>query len=993
MTDNIENVQPPKILRGTSSQTTTVTERGSSGSGSSGLPQDPSVPSVSSFTLDFCNIRGLSKNLAAVEAHLLTSSPTILALTETQISSNSDPSSFAVTNYSLYHNFRFKGGVCVYVHKDLPASRVSNLESPNFDVLWLKVPVPPSVKYICCLYRSPNASNYTQLFHYLTLKMEHILSLSPHAEVLLCGDFNAHHPTWLSSSLKDAAGEEAFNFSIENGLTQLVGEPTRVPDRPGDSPTAPDLCFVSHDFYSCISSPPLGSSDHRLISVSCPMAYFPSVTPTVKRKYWQYRSADWPNLQEFFFSFPWKDVCFSSRDPSICAEQVTEVILAGMEAFIPYSLSISNSKPWFNTACAKALSKKKKAFKHWCLFPSAASHRLYITARNHSNSVLRSCKSNFIKRKCSLLSSSNSGRPFWTLVKSLRHNLSSSSFPPLFRSDGSVATSPAEKANLFAEIFSSTSVLNDSGISPPVLPVSSPPMPAIKISNKDVTKVLNELKIHKASGPDGIPSIVLKNCASALAPVLGKLYRLCLSTCSFPSCWKFAIIQPVPKKGDHSNPSNYRPIALTSVISKIFESLINKKIVKHLDTFNLISDRQYGFRHGRSTGDLLSYLTHSWLSSLRDFGESYTVALDISKAFDRVWHKSLISKLHSFGFSPSLIKLISNFLANRQIAVAVDGSLSDYFPVVAGVPQGSVLSPTLFLIFINDLLSCTYNPIHSFADDTTLHASISFSNNPTLASLDDSRYNLLDSINTDLSLISSWGADNLVKFNASKTHLLPISLKRSLSSYPVLFENSVISPSPSVNILGLTISSDLSWKDHIISLAKVASQKIGVLFRFRNYFTADQLLTVYLSFIRPGIEYCSHIWGFSSSCHLLDRIQDKAIRLINKPDLTNKIPPLSVRRNVASLCLLYRYFFHSCSDELAGCVFDLKQFRRETRLAGLSHPYYLDLHNPRISRYAHSFFYSTAVLWNSLPLAIFPENYNLQLFKQRAYRHLLLTCP
>ncbi len=186
--------------------------------------------------------------------------------------------------------------------------------------------------------------------------------------------------------------------------------------------------------------------------------------------------------------------------------------------------------------------------------------------------------------------------------------------------------------------------------------------------------------------------------ASVLAPYRVKLFCLCLSTSTFPSCWKSAHIQPIPKKGDRSNPSNHRPIALISCLSKAFESILNRKILKHLSAHNLLSDRQYGFRKGRSTGNLLALLAESWSSSLRGFGATFAVALDVSKAFDRVWHRSLISKLLSYGFYPSLCTFIWSFLSDRSIAAVINGHCYSSKPINSGVPQDSVLSPTLSFI-------------------------------------------------------------------------------------------------------------------------------------------------------------------------------------------------------------------------------------------------------------------------------------------------------
>ena len=251
------------------------------------------------------------------------------------------------------------------------------------------------------------------------------------------------------------------------------------------------------------------------------------------------------------------------------------------------------------------------------------------------------------------------------------------------------------------------------------MPLSNP-IPTLIISARKVRRVLASLKTDKASGPDHIPAWFLKEFAAEIAPVLCHLFRLILNTCTYPSVWKHALVQPVPKKGDRSNPSNYRPIALTSTIAKVFETLLNSHFIKHLESNGLLSDHQYGFRMARSTGDLLSYLTDIWSSSLRDFGESYIIALDISKAFDRVWHQALIAKLPAYGFTPPLCNLILSFLSDLFISVVVDGATSAPFPISSGVPQGSVLSPTLFLLFINDLLHSTSSPMHAFANNSTL---------------------------------------------------------------------------------------------------------------------------------------------------------------------------------------------------------------------------------------------------------------------------------
>src|ERR1044072_3127835 len=458
-----------------------------------------------------------------------------------------------------------------------------------------------------------------------------------------------------------------------------------------------------------------------------------------------------------------------------------------------------------------------------------------------------------------------------------------------------------------------------------------------------------------------------------------------LETCTHSAC---------AEQGDPSQPSNYRPISLTSVLSKVFESILNRKIWKHLNSSNLISDPQYGFRKKRSTGDLLSLLSDSWSSALRNFGESFAVALDISKAFDRVWHKALISKLPSFGIYPSLCDLLSNFLSGRSIAAVVDGHRSSYKFINSVVPQGSVLSPTLFLIFINDLLSITSSPIPSYADDSTLHYSFQFVRRPSQHQMIDSRRMALEQLTSDLSRISNWGRENMVVFNASKTQFLHLSTRHNLPhNYDIFFENTQLKPSSVLNILGVSFSRDLSWKDHITSLSKQASKRLGVLRRLQHFFTPPQLLALYRGVVRPCMEYASHIWGGSTHTALLEKVESRAFRLINSPALTNSLQSLSARRIVASLSLYYRYYNRHCSSELSDRIPPPLRRARATRLSTQSHPFSVQLSAPRLNRYAQSYIYSTGKVWNTLPSSVFPTSFDLHTFKRRVSGQVGLHRP
>ena len=272
-------------------------------------------------------------------------------------------------------------------------------------------------------------------------------------------------------------------------------------------------------------------------------------------------------------------------------------------------------------------------------------------------------------------------------------------------------------------------------------------------------------------------------------------------------------------------------------------------------------------------------------------------------------------------------------------------------------------------------LHSTSSSIFSFADDAYL--SSAFSSNPQHLAYS----NILPDCNTSASLLTNdltnvekWGSDNLVKFNEEKTTQVVISHKHHIP--PVFMNCHKLDISSS-------ISSNLTWKPHINSIAKHACQKLGFLSRARGYFSPSQLLTIHKSQIHPSLEYCSHIWGGApkSSLHLLDRVQSKAIHLINNPNLTNSLQSLSHHHLVADLSIFYCYFHGHCSQEIKNIIPDPVRCVRTTRSSTYSHPFQVTLPNPRTLPHKSSFIPRTSQLWNSLPPNAFPESYNLSTFK------------
>ena len=448
-------------------------------------------------------------------------------------------------------------------------------------------------------------------------------------------------------------------------------------------------------------------------------------------------------------------------------------------------------------------------------------------------------------------------------------------------------THPTDIANLlqkqFCSVFSNPSDTNIEAASfePPIIdhPFTDE---MLEFSIADVVAAIDEIKPSAAAGPDGIPVCLLKSCKESLAVPIHMIWSRSMNEGNVPSIYKSSFVSPLHKKDSKAMASNYRPISLTSHIVKIYERVLRNRMVSHLEKNGLICNRQHGFRRGKSC---LTQLLHHFDEIIEAFQNGHDVDaiyLDYAKAFDKVDHRLLLAKLRIYGFSDKLIKWVESFLTDRTQQVVVSGHLSLIAIILSGVPQGTVLGPILFLIFINDIHSCVQHSIvRCFADDTRLCKSIT--------SCSD-----ISKLQTDLENVIAWSRRNNMQLHQDKFELMCHSSNRKLISNLLelpftseLFQydtdTGTISPVDHLRDLGVTVTSELSWSTHIGMICNTARKMAAWVCSVFYIREQEIMLTLYKSLVRCHLEYCSPLWNPSkiSEIQELESVQRSFTRRIS----------------------------------------------------------------------------------------------------------------
>lgn len=487
-------------------------------------------------------------------------------------------------------------------------------------------------------------------------------------------------------------------------------------------------------------------------------------------------------------------------------------------------------------------------------------------------------------------------------------------------------------------------------------------MPAITIKEAGVRKLLLGLNPSKASGPDLLPTTVLKHCAEELAPMLTNIFNQSLRTGEIPLDWLKANITPIFKKDDKQDAANYRPVSLTCVCCKVLEHIVYSQVMDHLDKFNILVHFQHGFRALHSCTTQLITTFHDLAKNADHKSSTHAIILDFSKAFDCVPHQRLLHKLEYYGIRNGTLQWVSNWLCYRSQTVVVDGQQSNPAKVESGVPQGTVLGPLLFLLFINDIGNNISSKLRLFADDALLYRSISSPEDTTL-------------LQKDLTYLHEWSLIWNMKFNIKKCFFLPFIRPRTKTDATYHLGDSQLSRKTSNAYLGVELSENLSWSSHIANISKKANKSLGFIRRNLGNCSKEVRLRGYSTLVRPHLEYASAAWDphQQQGIHSLESIQRRAIRFIHHD--YNPFHSVDMMRNQLDLRSLQNrrkidrlaHLYNAINNRLALPLHEATTLKT-SRTRGHQQQFQIQHCSTNILKF--SFFPRTILDWNQLPSEI-----------------------
>ena len=646
----------------------------------------------------------------------------IIGITETWTNESINDAELNIDGYNMYRKDRSKlrgGGLILYINSLLRAGVNEELTKCEFEEsLWCNIELDRQRLLVGLCYRNPTstADNNEKLLYMMD---KAVLQAGTH-HVLVMGDFNYPEINYECEFV--AAGDTDpstlfFNKTQELCLFQHIYDATRV--RQDQTPSILDYVFTDQEnlIDSVIYEAPLGKSDHLVLTWELLLSTQQLESKQVKFNYYK---GDYQSIQASLQTVNWKEQWKGCTVGEMWTD-LRETLTSLVALHIPLKKDEKGKRKRLPKQIRKKISERSEAWRKYRQYRSGRNFGRYKQLRNEVNRAIRQEEDQ--RRKRILQGFKCNPKRFYGYMRNkqtVKDNLTA-----LRKDNGELTKSDQETADLLSAYFKEVYTVEDLGNLPVVIERHFNWNDTdLDFGEAIVMKKLQKLNSDKSPGPDDIHPLLLKECATVLAEPLSMIFQQSFETGTLPSDWKTANIVPIFKKGDRTDRANYRPVSLTSVPCKIMESIIKEKLTMFLDSNELLCKEQHGFSKGRSCLTNLLESLENWTKALDDGFGLDIIYLDYRKAFDSVPHRRLLEKLKNFGLSEKLIQWLDNFLTSRTMKVVLRGTFSHILEVLSGVPQGSVLGPLLFLLFVNELPSWIMRDMKMFADDTKVWCKI-----------------------------------------------------------------------------------------------------------------------------------------------------------------------------------------------------------------------------------------------------------------------------
>ena len=847
-------------------------------------------------------------------------------------------------------------GLIIYCRSELNATPIENaavdniIQCAGIEINLNKTTKEPTFIYL--FYRPPRQP-FSRDDNGNTAKICELISSLPENSIAV-GDFNFPHTDW-SCVHSTSAGEMVFLEAVRDRfLTQHTEEPTH------SAGNILDLVFSDRpdDINSVEVLSPLSNSDHNMIQVEVTCKGSQEEEPKL--------IPNWNRLDISKIKQGFKEVDWTALLKEKGAEETWEIIRDTLDNLIRENLPQKRRKNinrpcWMNHRITTLMRKKEKLYKQLKKGNHDAKNKFNQIQKELKYAIRRS-KKNY---EDSLASDKNKNpRKYYGYINSVTKN--KDSIGPLKDEEGNIITDSAQMAEKINNFFCSVFTKEDTTHIPQVenLFLDSDPLSDMVITGKMVSDKIKSMKSQGAPGPLGHWPCIVRQINEEITNPLTILYNKCLQESYCPEDWKNSNVSPIfKKKGKKSSPSNYRPVSLTSVLGKIMEACLKETIVTHLEMNNLLRESQHGFRSGRSVlSNLINHVDN--LTSLVDSGIQVDVLyLDFAKAFDVIPHRRLLAKCKGLGIDGKILAWIERWLVGRRQRVIINGKSSAWQEVSSGVPQGSILGPLLFLVFINDIDNVINGKgvISKFADDTKVLVPIR---------------NEEDAIEMQniIHRLETWSNLWLMRFNTSKCSIMHFGKSNSERTY--YMNGEAIKKSDSERDIGVVITRNCKPSEMCAKVSKKANQLLGLLSRGLSFKSKKNFLPLYKTYILPHLEFAQASWApwMVGDKELLENIQKRALRQIT--DLKGKtykeklkecdILSVDDRRRRNDLILMYKVL-HDMEGVDAKKIFQMAE-REEQFIATRHSTSYMAVKVPKSRLDCRQNFWGVRVVnpWNDL---------------------------